>query len=82
MVTKQEVRDYYAKNRKDSNVGMCPPIVKGHLDNMVEDDIGLYAVSSQLIDGPRAYYTLEMVKEEIRRAIGQYIRDLLKVAEI
>jgi hypothetical protein len=82
MVTNQEVRDYYAENRKDSNVGMCPEVVKEVLDTMVEDEKGLYTLSSAFLGGDREYYTLDTVKERIRAGIAQYIKDLQRIAEI
>ena len=81
MVTKQEVRDYYAQNRNDSNKGICPQFVIAHLNRMVEDETGLYTLASQLL-GDREYYTLQMVKTSIRADIAQSIKDLQKMAEI
>jgi hypothetical protein len=82
MVTKQDIWNHYAENRKDSNVGMCPATIKDYLDTMVEDENGIYALSSQLLSGDHEYYTLEMVKDAIRRDIAQCIKDLQRIAEI
>ena len=86
MVTKQEVRDYYAENRKDSNKGMCPQIVEDVLERSVcEDKNGqLYPIVSGFFDGEPSdvYYSLEQVKELVRKNIHQYVVDLIKIAEI
>ena len=81
MVTKQEVKEYYAENRKDSNQGMCSPFVEKFLEGIPEDKTGIYTLAGELI-GTRDYYTMDQIKNSIRAAINQYIKDLKKVTEI
>lgn len=89
MVTKQEVRDYYAENRKDSNVGICPRVVDDYLSTVFDDETGhIYDVSSVLCqddDGnqlPIEYRSLEDIQYGFRAYVRQYIKDLQKIAEI
>ena len=89
MVTKQEVRDYYAENRKDSNVGICPRVVDDYLSTVFVGETGhIYDASSVLCqddDGnqlPIEYRSIEDIKCGFRAFVGQYVKDLQKIAEI
>ena len=81
MVTKQDVKNYYAQNRKDSSVGRCSPFVEQFLKSIPEDETGIYTLSGELF-GVREYYTMDMIQHSIRSGIAQLIKDLQKTAEI
>jgi hypothetical protein len=84
MVTKQEVMDYYAQNRKDSNNGMCPHFVEIRLKAApVDKDGDLYKISSYFDEGDSTTkLTLDEVKNDIRAEIRQTVVDLIKISEI
>jgi hypothetical protein len=84
MVTKQEVRDYYANNRKDSNKGMCPRIVEESIDHLGTDAEGNLISLASYIDESDCtpILSLDEVKETVRKNIRQYVVDLIKIAEI
>ncbi|HPY60746.1 MAG TPA: hypothetical protein PLG55_08495 [Methanospirillum sp.] len=79
MVTKIEVRNYYAdkhdKRNLDVEYKICPEFVVRKLTGMEEDETGIYTLVGELF-GKRDYYTFEEIKEEIRVEIRQYISDL------
>lgn len=81
MVTKLDIRDYYANNRKDSNRGLVPEFVESHLAPMYEDATGLFTQRGELF-GQREYYTRDEVIHEIRCDLAQYIKDLTKLLEV
>lgn len=82
MTTKLEVKEHYA-SKSAPNDGMCSPFVEKFLENVSEDENGIYSpVNEQLFRGERDYYTLESIKHAIRAALRQYIKDLENVAEI
>lgn len=79
MVTKIEVRNYYADKHDKRNLDVedkiCPEFVVRKLAGMEEDETGIYTLVGELF-GKRDYYTFEEIKEEIRVEIRQYISDL------
>ena len=82
MVTKTEVRNYYADKHDTRDLEIeykiCPEFVVRKLANMEEDETGLYTLVGELF-GKREYYSLEEVKESINAEIEQYIKDLQKI---
>lgn len=79
MVTKIEVRNYYADKHDKRNLDVedkiCPEFVVRKLAGMEEDGTGIYTQVGELF-GKRDYYTFEEIKEAIRVEIRQYISDL------
>lgn len=79
MVTKIEVRNYYADKHDKRNLDVedkiCPEFVVRKLAGMEEDETGIYTLVGELF-GKRDYYTFEEIKEAIRVEIRQYISDL------
>lgn len=84
MVTKQEVKDYYAQNRKDSNKGICPHIVELTIGHLSSDNDGNIISMASYIDEQDAlvFMTLDEVKDIVRKAIRQTVVDLIKISEI
>ena len=79
MVTKIEVRNYYADKHDKRNLDVedkiCPEFVVRKLAGMEEDETGIYTLAGELF-GKRDYYEFEEIKEAIRVEIRQYISDL------
>lgn len=84
MVTKQEVMDYYAENRKDSNRGRCPHIVEVAIDYLGTDKDGNIINFASYIDegDSTVLLTLEEIKNIVRNHIRQSVVDLIKISEI
>lgn len=84
MVTKQEVRDYYANSRKGSSNGVCPHIVEESINHLGTDEAGnLVSLASYLDEGDSTQIlTIEEIKEVVRVNIRQYVVDLIKISEI
>lgn len=82
MVTKEEVRNYYADKHDKRDVEpeykVCPSFVIRFLENREEDETGMYTLIGELF-GKREYYTMEEIKQSINREIEQYINDLQKI---
>lgn len=80
-VRRQDVIDYYA----DSVIlkfGHCPPVVIAALENLGEDETGIYSLAGEFIDAGRDYMTMDRVKDTIRAHINAHIADLSKIAAV
>lgn len=81
MVTKQEVMDYYAANRRN---GICPEIVKDAIGHLGTDESGNIFNLTSFIDecDTKTPPTMEEVKKVVRDNIRQTVVDLIKISEI
>lgn len=78
MTTKQEILAYYAKQRRrqlDDVPATAPPIVVRALEQMPEDEHGIYTLASELL-GQREYLSFADVIDDVRAYIGAEIQDL------
>lgn len=80
-IHRQDVIDYYATSVR-LNFDHCPEAVIHAINNLGEDDVGIYSLAGELIDGPRDYMTMDRVKETIRANITAHVKDLNKIAAI
>lgn len=82
MVTKEEVRNYYAdkhdKRDLETEDKICPEFVTRCIANMDEDETGIYTLLGELL-GEREYYTLDEVKTHINGEIEAHIKDLVRI---
>lgn len=85
-VSKRAVMDHYAALRYrpgDDAPGLCPRSVMEALDDMVEDEVGIYDAAPEFFCGDeRRYLTLEEVKAAVRDHIDEYIKDLKTTAAL